>query len=211
MITVITDSFYSTRYSFFKWRYNLAIVNKLGLAFVMASVTGLLAKIVIPLPFTPVPITGQVLGVMLSGVICGGTFGSISQIMYVGLGMLGVPWFSVVSSGSASILFAPTGGYILGFMVAPYVIGRITDKYISSRKFFTQFGLMMIGSGIILFLGAVGLAFSIRISFIEAIAKGILPFIFVDAIKAVIASFVSSSILPKISYGKESDIKIVDK
>lgn len=97
-ITMV-DKYCNARYLFFKWRYSLTLAKKIALAFGMACVTGLLAQVCIHLPFTPVPITGQVLGVLLSGVICGGTFGSISQVIYLGLGIVGVPWFAGGSLG----------------------------------------------------------------------------------------------------------------
>ena len=83
--TTIMDKYLTARYTFFKWRYSLSLVNKFGLAFAMAAFTGLLAQIRINLAFTPVPITAQVFAVLLSGVVCGGIFGSISQIIYLSL------------------------------------------------------------------------------------------------------------------------------
>ena len=154
----VADRFLMARHSFFKWRYSLTLINKFVIAFVMASVTGLLALIRIHLPFTPVPITGQVLGVLLSGVVCGGLFGSISQIIYVVLGIAGVPWFAGGTTCSWTIFIQPTGGYLIGFIVAPLIIGRYTERYISARSFLSQIKFMMMGVGIIYLFGAVVLS-----------------------------------------------------
>ena len=117
----LADRYLTARYSFFKWRYSLSLINKFVMASAMASVTGLLALIRIPLPFTPVPITGQVLGVLLSGVVCGGLFGSASQIIYVGLGITaGIPWFAGGASYSIdSFFYLPTCGYLVGLSLHP--------------------------------------------------------------------------------------------
>ena len=105
----ITDRYLAGKYAFFKWRYNLVFINKLGLALAMAFFTGLMAQIRIYLPFSPVPITGQVFAVLLSGVVCGGAFGSLSQIMYIGLGFAGLGWFAAFSPSSGYLLASPTG------------------------------------------------------------------------------------------------------
>lgn len=204
-IVSVLDRYFTARYSFFKLRYDMTIAGKLWMALAMACVTGLLALIRIPIPFTPVPITGQVLGVLLSGVVCGGLFGSISQIIYVGLGVAGLQWFAGGTAGSWNIFFQPTGGYLIGFIVAPFVIGRYTDKYVGARSFPSQVRLMMIGVGIIYLFGAIGLSLATGYGFQETILKGIVPFILIDMVKAAISAGASSSILPKASYNGEVD------
>ena len=203
-VTSVADRYFAARYSFFKRRYSLTLANKFIMASGMACVTGLLALIRIPLPFTPVPITGQVLGVLLSGVVCGGVFGSISQIIYVVLGITaGIPWFA---GGTTMTTFVhPTSGYLIGFIAAPFIIGRYTDKYISARSFLSQIKFMMVGVWIIYLFGAIGLSIVIGSGFVETIIKGVAPFIIVDIIKAAIAAGVSFSILPKSSYNGEID------
>ena len=202
---IVIDGFLRARYAFFRWRYSLALVNKIALALTMAGVTGLLAQVRFYLPFTPVPVTGQVLGVLLSGVICGGVFGSVSQAIYVGLGMAGVPWFAHASAGSWAIFVSPTGGYLIGFILAPLLIGRFTDKYIGVRTFFGQLKFMTLGVGVIYLCGAIVLGTVLRTGFLDAIVKGVLPFIAVDLLKAAAAAGFSSFILPKASYNGEVD------
>lgn len=198
----IIDKYLKARYLFFKWRCSLTLTNKLTLSLTMACLTGFLAQIYIPLPFTPVPITGQVFGVLLSGVLCGGVFGSISQIIYVGLGLFGVPW----AAGGQTISFlSPTSGYFLGFILAPLIIGHWTDKHIRARKFFPQIGLMMSGVGIIYLCGATVLSLVIKSGFYETLIKGVIPFMLVDLIKGCLIAGLSFAILPKSSYNKKID------
>ncbi|MEA2066639.1 MAG: biotin transporter BioY, partial [Thermotogota bacterium] len=140
----IIDNYLKTRYLFFKWRYGLAFVNKIAMAFGMACVTGLLAQSLYSFTVYTCAITGQVLGVLLSGVVCGGAFGSISQIIYLGLGIVGVPWFAGGASGNIFLL-SGSGGYIIGFVFAPLVIGRYSDRYIGARTFLSQLKFMMLG------------------------------------------------------------------
>lgn len=202
---VMVDGFLRARYGFFRWRYSLALVNKIALAFGMACVTGLLAQVRFYLPFTPVPVTGQVLGVLLSGVICGGVFGSVSQAIYVGLGMAGVPWFAHASAGSWAIFISPTGGYLIGFILAPLLIGKFTDRYIGARTFLQQLKFMMCGVGVIYLFGAVVLAIVLKTGFLETFVKGVIPFIGIDLVKAAAAAGFSSFVLPKTSYNGEAD------
>jgi biotin transport system substrate-specific component len=201
----ITDNYFKARYTFFKWRYNLALVNKIGLAFAMAFLTGLAAQIRIFLPFTPVPITGQVFAVLLSGVICGGVFGSLSQIIYISLGIAGLPWFAAFSGACGNLFISPTGGYLIGFVLAPLLIGRYTDRYIHARTFFSQIKLMMSGVVVIYISGASVLVLGMRLSLWQTLLKGVVPFILVDLLKAALAAGVGWAILPRTSYNGEVD------
>ena len=97
------------KYAAFRWRYELSIPKKLVLSLVMVGVTTLLAQIKFPLPWSPVPITGQTLGVLFSGVLLGAWWGGISMLLYGLLGALGLPLFSGWTHGF-SIIAGPTGG-----------------------------------------------------------------------------------------------------
>ncbi|GAI03420.1 unnamed protein product, partial [marine sediment metagenome] len=102
-----------TKYDVFRWRYELSIPKKLTLALGLACLTGLVAQIRIMLPWSPVPVTGQTLAVLLAGVLLGRWWGGISLAIYAGLGIAGVPWFAGWGSG-LGYLAGPTGGYIIG-------------------------------------------------------------------------------------------------
>jgi len=201
----IKRRFFEARYVFFRWRSSLALLNKIGLAFAMAGLTGLMAQMRIYLPFTPVPITGQVFAVLLSGVVCGGVFGSFSQLIYICLGMLGFGWFAAFSPGAGSLFATATGGYLIGFLIAPLVIGSFTDKYISQRSFFSQVRLMMLGVTAIYIPGVIILTSVAKLSLAQALLQGVVPFIAVDLVKAILVACVTSVILPRNSYNGEID------
>jgi len=97
----------------------------LVLVSLFASLTAVLSYVSIPLPF--VPITGQTLGVMLSGGLLGSKLGLLSQIIYIILGIIGLPVFSGGDSGIAVIL-GPSGGFLLGFPIGAFFIGKMLEN-----------------------------------------------------------------------------------
>jgi biotin transport system substrate-specific component len=194
------------RLNYFRWRYNAGHAYKLALAFAFAGLTGIGAQAKLYLPFTPVPITGQVFFVLLSGVALGRGYGALSMALYAALGALGVPWFAGGKAG-VEVLLGATGGYILGFILAAMLIGHFTDTYISSRSPAPQLALMFAGVGLIYTLGAVQLAHVAELSLSETLVKGVLPFIPGDILKAIAAVAISAAVLPRASYARERDLE----
>jgi len=180
----------------FNWIDERTLIHKLILSLCFAILTGIMAQIRIYLPFTPVPITGQVFAVLLTASILGGYYGSLSQIMYVGIGALGVSWFNG-GVGGLSPLLGITGGYLIGFIPAAFLVGLLTKRFVSLRNFHFQLLLMMGGVAIIYLFGAIQIAIVLNIGISETIRLAILPFIALDLIKAVLAAGISTSILPK--------------
>jgi biotin transport system substrate-specific component len=200
-----------TRYDVFKWRYELSIPRKLALAIGVAVMTGLLAQLRFQLPWSPVPLTGQTFGVLLAGVLLGKWWGGISMGMYAGLGAAGVPWFQGMSGGWA-YMSGPTGGYIIGFILAALFLGYFTDKFIKARTFSMMLGLMLFAGLIIVYVPGLlqlniwlSLAKGQPASFSELMMMGAVPFIAGDITKAVIAALLVRAILPRTAYGKEAD------
>lgn len=205
-ITMYINKYKNARYNFFHWRYELNLIYKLSLALFFACLTGLLAQLRFYLPGTPVPVTGQVFGVLLAGVLLG-KLGGISQCMYVGIGAFGVPWFSGFSGGLAYIT-GPTGGYIIGFIIAAFFIGFIVDRYIRSRNFLSMLTLMFFSTFVLIYIpGLIQLYLwmGASIGIWELLTMAVLPFIAADILKAIIAAGIASGITPKIAYGKEVD------
>lgn len=198
------DRYRYWRYSFYWGRYRFGVVEKVALALAFAALTGLVAQIRIPLPFTPVPITGQVFGVLLSAVIMGRWYGGLSQAIYVGLGSAGLPWFARWSGGFG-VLSGVTGGYIIGFVVTPFVIGWLLERYVGIRRFWPLLGLMMVGVGIIYLLGAIWFSVVMHTGLGATLTGAVLPFIPVDLAKAVAVTLIAHSIVPKTSYNGEVD------
>ena len=179
-------------YILFSWLDELSLLGKLGLAFIFACLTGLMAQIKIALPFTPVPVTGQVFAVLLSGIFLGGYFGGLSQIFYLSLGTLGLPWFASING-----LMGITGGYLIGFVPASFVIGWLTRKFNFIRRFHFQLLLMFIGVIIIYAFGSVQFALLMKTSFAQTMKLAVFPFIPADLMKAAIAACISASLIPK--------------
>lgn len=147
--------------------------------------TALGAYIRIPLPFTPVPVTMQTLFVMLAGIYLGANLAGISQLGYIILGYLGLPLFAGASSG-LSVLTGPTGGYLIGFVLCGYIIGRL----IRLRDNFSWIVFSIsIGALIILLLGTIWLGLLMRLSFKKAFMAGFAPFIPGDILKVLVASY----------------------
>jgi biotin transport system substrate-specific component len=156
----------------------------------IAAVTGLMiisAQIAIPLPFTPVPLTLQTLVVLLGAAFLGARNGVASQISYLALGGLGLPVFAGGAMGLARLL-GPTGGYLLGFVVASYFLGYVLKKEnISWPKL-----IMAMTSAIFIihFLGALRLAGMLHLTTQKAFLMGSLPFLPGEAIKIMLASLI---------------------
>ncbi len=195
------------KYDIFRWRYELSIPWKLVLALGVAGLTGLLAQVRLPLPWSPVPITGQTLAVLLAGVLLGRWWGGISMAIYVGLGAIGLSWFSGWSSGLGAI-----GGYIIGFILAALFLGYFTDRYIRSRSFFSMLGLMLLANFALIYIpGLIWLGLWLNavsgasVNFIMLLGMGAIPFIAGDITKAVLAAAVARGVTPKSAYNGEID------
>jgi biotin transport system substrate-specific component len=200
-----------TKYNVFKWRYELSIPKKLGLALGVAILTGLLAQLRFYLPWSPVPLTGQTFGALLAGMMLGTWWGGVSMSLYMGLGAAGVPWFQGWSGGWA-YLAGPTGGYIVGFILAALFLGYFTDKFVRSRGFFAMFGLMLIANFILIYgPGLLQLNLWLTnvkgtpVDFGQLLTMGAIPFIAGDITKAAIAALIVRGVTPKKAYGKETD------
>jgi biotin transport system substrate-specific component len=209
-ITMYVNRYKHARYNFFKWRYQLEFYHKVILAISFACITGILAQVRFYFPGSPIPLTGQTFAVLLSAVVLGKWWGGISQSLYLGVGIAGVPWFAGMNSGLA-YLAGPTGGYLIGFILAAFFLGYFVDRYVKSRKYWTMFALMLFANfGIVFGLGLLQLYgwFTITGTSIDLwglLLMGLIPFIIGDTIKIAIAAGLASSITPKQAYGKEID------
>ena len=160
-------------------------INFLGvLSFIALTTAG--AYIRIPLPFTPVPITLQTFFVLLAGAILGRKLGVLSQAGYLLVGIFGLPVFTGGLYGFAR-LFGPTGGYLIGFVLAAYVIGKLLARD-DNAGYLKIVAAMLVGLTVLFTVGTFQLAYLLRISFQNAVAFGVLPFIVGDAIKLLAAA-----------------------
>lgn len=156
-------------------------------AVVFACLTAVGAEIRIPMQ--PVPVTLQTLFVLLSGAIIGSRYGSLSQSLYVLMGMLGVP-FLAGTAGGLAVLVGPTGGYLAGFVVAAFVVGRL----ISIRDSFTwHLAVFSIGAAIVLSIGVLHLSVFYTRDFALSLKLGLVPFLIGDALKVFAAASIYRS------------------
>jgi biotin transport system substrate-specific component len=147
------------------------VVAGVGFAALFTALTVVGAYIEIPLK--PVPITMQTLFVLLAGASIGAGWGSLSQVMYVALGIAGLPVFAGGASGAA-ILAGPTGGYLLSFLVAPWVIGTLLRR---SNRIAWQLFAFTAGKLVILAMGVTHLALFYTHDLGQALAVGVVPFL----------------------------------
>ncbi len=155
--------------------------------------TALMARITIPLPFTPVPITGQTLAVLLVGAALGSRRGALSMAAYVLEGALGLPVFAGGTAGLRR-LTGPTGGYLIGFIAAAFVTGWLAERGWDRRPLWTALA-MLIGNAVIYLFGLPWLAMFLG-GFAGpkgALALGLLPFIPGDLLKLALAAFLLPS------------------
>lgn len=148
-----------------------------------AAFVGLAAQVAVPLPFTPVPLTLQTFAVLLTAAALGSMRGVLAMLVYAVAGIAGVPWFAEGSSGFS----APSFGYILGFIAAALVVGRIAEGGATRTPLRTA-GLMVVGNLVIYAVGVTWLKFAIDVDWATAIALGLTPFLIGDAIKIAVAA-----------------------
>jgi len=137
-------------------------------------------------PHEPVPWTGQTFGVLMVGGALGLRRGFLAVALYVLLGYVGLPFFAEGKSGAAVILGA-TGGYLIGFIVAGAVVGRLAELG-WDRRFGGAIGMMLIGSAIIYAIGLPWLGAVADLTPSETIAAGLTPFVLWDGIKLAVAA-----------------------
>ncbi len=148
-----------------------------------AGLVGLSAQFVIPLPFTPIPLSLQTLTVLLVGSALGSIRGLSSMALYLAVGMLGVGWFAQGRSGWEFASF----GYILGFVVAAYLVGKLAERG-ADRSPLKTAGAMALGNLAIYAVGVPFLMAYAHLSLGQALLLGVVPFLIGDAIKIVIAA-----------------------
>ncbi|MGW0944087.1 biotin transporter BioY [Streptomyces sp. NPDC002623] len=156
-------------------------VRDIALVLGGAALTGLAAQIAVPVPGTPVPVTGQTFAALLVGTTLGTRRGVSALAVYALAGLAGVPWFADGASG-LSVSF----GYILGMILASAAVGALARRG-ADRSVLRTAGAMLLGEAIIYAVGVPYLAYAADISASAAIAAGLTPFLIGDALKALLA------------------------
>jgi len=159
------------------------LVRSIALVIGGAVFVGLTAQVAIPLPFTPVPLTLQTFSVLLVGAALGSVRGAASMALYLLAGVAGVPWFANQQSGWAFASF----GYIVGFVAAAWLVGRLAERG-ADRRVVPTIGMMALGNVVIYVFGVAGLMLLADLPLSTALAKGVLPFLIGDVIKILLAA-----------------------
>ena len=160
----------------------------------------------ISIPLGLVPITLQTIFVVLSGLILGAKLGALSQIIYVILGLVGLPIFAGGTGGLTSVV-SPSFGFVIGFIIAAYVIGKLTEK---NKSLSTIIYSVVLGSFVIYFIGVPYFYFIFTsylgksINFYGALKYACLPFIPGDIVKAVISIILAKKLLPMLKNMKSN-------
>ena len=169
-------------------------IRQMTLVSLFAALTAVGAFISIPI--YPVPLTLQTLFTLLAAMTLGSVMGASSQIIYVLLGVVGLPVFAGFKAG-IGILFGPTGGFLFGFIISAYVIGKIIELK-KEKNMFYYFLAGLLGTVIIYIIGITQLSLVTSIGVKKAITVGMFPFIPGDILKIIAASFIASKLKPTI-------------
>lgn len=202
-MNVNIENYYTARKSIYERFNESSTITKIVFSFLMACITGLMAQIIIPLPWTPVPITAQTFAVLCSGLFLGKRYGCLSQILYIVLGIAFIPWFGGMTGG-LDIVLGSTGGYFVGFIIASYFIGYITEKYANARNFTRMFAVIGVANFALIYIpGLIGLAAwayltqGAVLGVVDLLLMGLVPFVFGDLIKIAGTAGLSKVFLPK--------------
>lgn len=163
-------------------------LRNVGLVLAGALLIFLTARISFVIPGNPVPYTLQNFGILVVGGALGMRRGGLAALLYVGLGVVGLPFFAEGHSGLA-VIWGARGGYLVGFMVAASLVGRLAelgwDRHLGGAT-----GATLLGTIVIYAIGVPWLAVATGMSPGEAIATGLLPFLVVDTVKLLVAAAV---------------------
>ncbi|MEY8000553.1 biotin transporter BioY [Clostridium sp. Mt-5] len=158
-------------------------VKEMSTAAIFTAITAILAQISIPLPFTPVPITFQIFAVYISAIILGSRLGTLSQIIYLLLGAIGIPVFASFTGGLQTIV-GPSGGFLISYPIISYIIGKISEKDLN--PIMSILGLIV--SLIICYsIGTIQFHFVTNVPIQKSILLCVAPFVPLDTAKIIVA------------------------
>jgi biotin transport system substrate-specific component len=173
---------------------NLSTAYRAAAVLFVTVLTIVAAQVSVPLPFTPVPFTLQPMVVLLGGAALGARLGMTSQVIYLALGLAGLPVFAaspVLPQGFARLL-GPTGGFLMSYPFAAFVAGYLAERGLD-RRYLTSVLAMSAGLAIIFAFGVAWMAWGApHLGLSAAVRSGLLPFIPVDIVKI----FLAATILP---------------
>ncbi|MCX7027364.1 MAG: biotin transporter BioY [Spirochaetes bacterium] len=176
---------------------NASELTKAVLSCLFAALISIGAYIALPLPGTPVPIVLQNLFIIMAAAVLGPGWGFLSVVIYLIFGLVGMPVFSGGTGGIAKFL-GPTGGYLVGYLPASFVIGLIADR--GKRTFLSLIFAGFAGMTIVYCFGITWIKLSVGLPWGKALASGLIPFLPGDLAKILLAAF----LVPRIRAGMDA-------
>ena len=162
-------------------------LTRSGTTIVLAvALTALAAQVAIPVPGSPVPVTGQTFAVLLTAAALGPARGLAAQALYLAVGLAGLPVFASASHGG-SVVFGASGGYLVGFLAAAVIAGW-GARHGADRSPLRTLLLFAVASGVIYLIGTAWLCLDTGMTASAGIAAGVTPFLPGDAVKALLAA-----------------------
>lgn len=159
----------------------------MALVALFAALVAVLAQVSIPLPFSPVPITGQVLGVLLAGAILGKNKGTLAMLVYLMMGTIGLPVFNRGGAGIAHFA-TPSGGYLWGFVVGVYIMGLVLEGRRGEPGYTRLVAAMLACLAVVYTLGTLQLSYLLHLSLAKGLLLGVIPYIPLDLAKLALAA-----------------------
>lgn len=163
----------------------------LALIGLMAAITCILGPLTLPLPFSPIPISLTNLAIYISVYVLGWKRGTVSYIIYLVIGLVGLPVFSSFTGGPGK-LFGPTGGFLIGFLFMSVISGLFIERWFS-KPLMCLLG-MLLGNVVCYFFGTLWLAKESGMTFYQSLLTGVVPFLPGDCIKIFLAHLLGSQI-----------------
>jgi biotin transport system substrate-specific component len=168
---------------------SLSLPKQVGIVLCASAVIAVGARLVLPLPFTPVPLTLANFGVLLVGLTLGSKRGAAAAALYLGWGAMGLPVFSPVGPGGIAQLLGPTAGYLWAYPVVAFVAGWIAERGVISFARNLVAGTI---AELVLFAGGIGWLAIMMHSWQRAAFFGLYPFLFAEVMKVMIAAGVAN-------------------
>ena len=162
-----------------------ALARQAAVVIGASAVIAVCARLVVPLPFTPVPLTLANFGVLLVGLSLGSKRGFAAAALYLAWGVLGLPVFSPAGVGGIAQLLGPTGGYLLAYPVVAFVAGWLAERGNAS---FARNLLAGVLAELVLFASGIAWLQIMTGSWQRAVAFGLVPFIFAEVMKVMLAA-----------------------
>lgn len=171
-------------------------IQRLASIGLFTALFAVLAQIAIPLPISPVPVTGQLIGIFLAGTILGGKGAFLAVLAYLMLGAAGLPVFSMARGGLV-MLAGPTGGYLWGFLPAAFISGKLQETPYKP-SFLRTTGAGLLGLSFIYLWGALQLGLITGYTPMQVFLTGVAPFMPLDIAKVIMAAALGAKIKRKL-------------